>query len=93
MEETKIEGEKTKIEEEGTKTEQKETKPAEREKKTEGEEKGAEKTEVSPETLEREAVATLATLSTPIKPKQKRKRHTSMYFRAQKSTRIKQGKP
>jgi len=48
---------------------------------------------VSPETLEREAAAALATLSTPIKPKQKRKRQTSMYFRARKSTMIKEGKP
>jgi hypothetical protein len=48
---------------------------------------------VSPETLEREAAAALTALSTPIKPKQKRKRQTSMYFRARKSTRIKTGKP
>jgi len=48
---------------------------------------------VSLKTLEREATATLIVLSTPIKPKQKRKRQTSMYFRARKSTRIKTGKP
>jgi len=48
---------------------------------------------VSPETLEREVAATLTALSTPIKPKQKRKRQASMYFRAKKSTRIKIEKP
>jgi len=48
---------------------------------------------VSLETIEREATTALTTLSTPIKPKQKRKRYTSMYFRARKSTRIKTGKP
>jgi len=48
---------------------------------------------VSCETLEKEETTTLATLSTPIKPKQKRMRQTSMYFRARKSTRIKTGKP
>jgi len=48
---------------------------------------------VSLKTLEIEVEATLTTLSTPIKPKQKRKRQTSMYFRARKSTRIKIGKP
>lgn len=78
---TKIEKKETKPEEEETKIEQEETKPAKTE-KIKGEEKGEKMTEVSPETLEREATAALATLSTPIKPKQKRKRQTSMYFRA-----------
>ena len=49
----------------------------------------AEKGEESPKTLEREVAATLTALNTPTKPKQKRKRQTSMYFRARKSTRIK----
>jgi len=47
---------------------------------------------VSPETLERDATIVLAAFSTPVKPKQKRKRPPSMYFRARKSTRIKIGK-
>jgi len=57
----------------------------------EGEESKQE--ELSPETLAREAAAIIATLSTPAKPKEKRKRQTSMYFKARKSTRIKMGKP
>ena len=61
--EEQIEREETKTKEEETKIEQKEAKPA-----------GAEKTEVSLETLEREETAALAALSTPVKPKQKRKR-------------------
>jgi len=48
---------------------------------------------VSPETLAREATAVLAALSTLAKQKGKRKRQTSMYFKAQRSTRIKVGKP
>ena len=63
------------------------------EKNIEGGEKRAEKTKVSPKTLEREAATTLTALSTLIKPKQKRKRKKSMYFKARKSTRIKSGKP
>ena len=53
----------------------------------------AEQGEESLEALEREAVATLTALSTPIKPKKKRKRQASMYFKARKSIRIKTGKP
>ena len=45
------------------------------------------------ETLAREVVAILVALSTLAKPKGKRKRQPSMYFKAQKSTRIKMGKP
>jgi len=90
--ETKIKREETKPKEEETKTKQEEIKPADIEKKK-GEEKGVEKVEVSLETLERGAIVVLAILSTPVKHKQKRKRRTSMYFRAQKSTRIKIGKP
>ena len=48
---------------------------------------------MSPETLAREATTILAALSTPAKPKGKRKRQPSMYFKARKSTRIKMGKP
>ena len=40
-----------------------------------------------------EAVVVLAALSTPAKQKGKRKRQTSMYFKARRSTRIKVGKP
>ena len=86
------EREETKPEEEETKTKQEETKPVETE-KTKREEQGVEKIEVSPETLEREVETTLPTLNIPVKPKQKRTRRTSMYFRSQKSTRIKMGKP
>jgi len=43
--------------------------------------------------LAREAVAMLATLSTPKKQKGKIKTQTSMYFKVRKSTRIKVGKP
>lgn len=94
LEEQEGKKEETKIEEEKAKeTEQGETKQIETEKETEGGEKGAEKTEVSPKTLEREAAAPLTALSTPIKPKQERKRQTLMYFRARKSTRTKTGKP
>ncbi len=80
-------------EKEGKETE--EGKVEETEKETEEGEKEAKKVEQgeeSPKTLEREAAAALTALSTPIKPKQKRKRQTSMYFRARKSTRIKTGK-
>ena len=73
-----------------------EGKVEETKKETEEGEKEAEKAdqeEESLETLEREAAAALTALSTPIKPKQKRKRQVSMYFRASKSTRIKIGKP
>jgi len=48
---------------------------------------------VSPETLAREVVVVLAALSTLAKQKGKRKRQISMYFKAQRSTRIKVGKP
>lgn len=41
----------------------------------------------------REAAVVLAALSTPAKQKRKRKRETSMYFKARRSTRIKVGKP
>ena len=43
--------------------------------------------------MEREVATVLTALSTPVKKEQKRKRKTSMYFRARKSTRIKTGKP
>jgi len=43
--------------------------------------------------LEREVAATLTALGTLVKKKQRRKRKTSMHFRARKSTRIKTGKP
>ena len=43
--------------------------------------------------LAREAIVVLAALSTPTKQKGKRKRQTSMYFKARRSTRIKVGKP
>ena len=89
---TKSEKEETKQDEEETKIELEETKLAEAE-KTKEEEKGAKKTKVSPETLGREAIVVLATLSTLVKPKQKRTMQPSMYFRARKSTRIKTGKP
>lgn len=49
--------------------------------------------EKSPETLAREVAAVLAALSTPPKQKGKRKRQTSMYFKARRSTRIKAGRP
>lgn len=68
-EEEEIEEQEGKKEE--TKTEQKETKQSETEKNIEGGEKGAEKTGVSPKTLEREAVAALTALSTPIKQKKR----------------------
>ena len=48
-----------------------------------------EKREKSPETLKREAITALTSLSTPVKQKQKRKRKTSMCFRARKSTNLK----
>jgi len=48
---------------------------------------------VSLETLAREVATILAALSTLAKPKGKRKRQPSMYFKARKSTRIKMGKP
>ena len=48
---------------------------------------------MSPEATEREVVAVLTTLSTPIKKKGKIRRKTPLYFRTRKSTRIKQGKP
>jgi len=43
--------------------------------------------------LAREVVAMLATLRTPPKQKGKRKRQTSMYFKARRSTQIKVGRP
>ena len=49
--------------------------------------------QTSPETLAKDAAAVLAALSTPTKQKGKRKRETSMYFKAKRSTRIKVGKP
>jgi len=70
-EENKMEEEK--IEE----TEQEEREKTETEKETEGGEKEAKKAEQregSPKTLEREVETTLIALSTPIKPKKKRKR-------------------
>lgn len=49
--------------------------------------------EKSPETLASEAVVMLVALSTPPKQKGKRKRQTSMFFKARRSTRIKVGRP
>ena len=43
--------------------------------------------------LAREAAAILAGLSTPPKPKGKRKTDTHLYFKARRSVRIKTGKP
>lgn len=43
--------------------------------------------------LAMEAAAVLAALSTPPKPKEKRKRETPLYFKARRSVRIKTGKP
>ena len=43
--------------------------------------------------LEREVAAVLAALSTPTKPREKRKRETPLYFKARRSVRIKTGKP
>lgn len=43
--------------------------------------------------LAREVAAVLAALSTPPKPKEKRKRVTPLYFKARRSDRIKTGKP
>jgi len=48
---------------------------------------------VCPETLARQVATILAVFITPGKQKGKRKRQTSMYFKAQRSTRIKVGKP
>jgi len=45
-----------------------------------------------PEPTEKEAIAALDALSTPIKSKKKRQRQTPMYFKTRKSTRIGQGK-
>lgn len=42
---------------------------------------------------ERETAAVLASLSTPPKPKEKRKRETPLYFEARRSVKIKTGKP
>jgi len=89
---TRAEGEKTKQEEKEIKIGREETKPVEEEKAKE-QETEAPKAKVSPETLEREATTVPAALSTPIKPKGKKKRQPSMYFKAQKRTRIKMGKP
>jgi len=47
----------------------------------------------SPEILAREETTVFATLKTPPKQKGKRKRQTSMYFKARRSTRIKVGRP
>lgn len=49
--------------------------------------------EKTAEILAREAVAMLTTLSTPPKPKEKRKRETPLYFKARRSLRIKTGRP
>jgi len=57
-----------------------------------GDEGEEQQEETSPETLAREAAVVLAALSTLAKQKGKRKRITSMYFKAIKSTRIKVGK-
>ena len=43
--------------------------------------------------LTREAAAVLAALSTPPKPKEKRKRETPLYFKSRRSVRINTGKP
>ena len=43
--------------------------------------------------LAREATTMLAALSTPTKQKGKRKKETSIYFKARRSTRIKVGRP
>jgi len=88
--------ERTEIEEERAEETEQEEIEKEAEKGRQEGEKEAEKVEQgeeSLETLEREVVVSLSALNTPTKPKQKRKRHTSMYFRARKSTRIKTGKP
>jgi len=53
-----------------------------------GSEEKEQQKEKSPEMLAREVAASLTTLSTPTKPKEKRKRQPSMYFKAKKSTRI-----
>lgn len=50
-------------------------------------------TDKSLEILAREVESVLATLRTPPKQKGKRKRQTSMYFKARRSTRIKVGRP
>lgn len=54
--------------------------------------KGKQK-EKSPEILAREATTVLATLSTSPKQKWKWKRELSMYFKAQRSVRIKTSRP
>lgn len=96
QEEDEASGDKT---EQARKEEGKETKEGkveETKKETKEGEKEAEKAkqgEESPKTLEREAEAALTTISTSVKPKHKRKRQTSMYFKARKSTRIKTRKP
>jgi len=48
---------------------------------------------VSPEPTEKEEVASLTTLITPLKKKDKRLRKTPLYFRTRKSARIREGKP
>ena len=58
-----------------------------------GSEEKDQQEEKSLETLAREVAVVLAALSTPAKQKGKRKRQTSMYFKARRSTRIKVGKP
>jgi len=82
----------TEIEEEKSEeTEQEKREQKEIEKETEGGEKEVEKVEQgqrSPKTLEKEVAATLTTISTPIKPKKKRKRQDSLFSglgRAQES--------
>lgn len=61
--------------------------------KTAKDEEEKQQEEVSPETLAREAAVVHAALNTPTKQKGKRKRQTSMYFKAWRSTSIKVGKP
>lgn len=73
--------ETTKKEEEKTKSETTKAKLAEIGKTTDEEEE-AKQEEVSSETLAREATNVLVALSTPSKPKGKRKRQPSMYFKA-----------
>lgn len=84
--------EETKKVEEKTKSQTGETKLAET-RKTITEEEEEKQEQESLETLAREATTILDVLSTLAKPKGKRKRQPSMYFKARKSTRIKAGKP
>lgn len=60
---------------------------------TEGEENKEESPRVSRKAPQREAVAALIALSTLTKQKGKRSQKIPLYFRTEKSTRIKQGQP